>query len=200
MADKFGQRVTLRPADAGEMWRIMGEASKAVPRQDPTSRPELLPDRPWDLMAQSRGWKRATLKELRAVADDVELTKYAVVWSYYGEDAQWNMTGQTFDDGGVAFELSAYAGTDRLRVEEIVRDVAAALRKRGFEPKVHPSTVNSTDDGRETKPKPLAPRRRQPLSARISESVKAHAAAYVIGVAASVTATAIVVWLGISGP
>lgn len=188
MADRYSQYLVFAPENESDIWEIAKHASQAVMKFDFKPQHEWLAARLWSISSDSRSWDRPSLSEARKAAHVAEGSTFSVHWSFYGESLQWALTAQTFDNGRRSLTLQAYAGRDRLRTEEVVRDVAEALTKRGLSVEVTETQVSSSDDGGQAEVEPLSPRTkpRGSLTA-VGESVKEHVGAYVVGVLVLIT-------------
>ncbi|WP_295790894.1 hypothetical protein [uncultured Microbacterium sp.] len=207
MTDKYSIELALRNVTDDNLWLMLKDASKAVSKHDHAEQHSWHRPGAWSILGDDRKWDRPTLAEVRSAAHIAVGEPFAVQWSYYGTEAQWSLNAQKFvsSDGlparpdipDLVLTLKAYAGRDRLRTEGVVRRVAAELERRGVEVKAHPTRVSSTDDGRADQGGRPAPRRVEPVGARLRASLAEHTGRYVVGVLTGLTVAGMVAYFGL---
>lgn len=188
MPDKYSQRLDFKVSDAAELWKVMAVIERVVDKYDyKDQNTTAYKGNVWKLHEGGRSWERHTLKEVVEVYRSRPFELFAIWWSYRGADLQWMGHGQTYDGGGASLQVTAYAGTDRLRTEEVVRDVVESLRKKSISPSVEDIEISSTDGsttaGHETK---LSPRKVRPFWTKIGAAVGNHAVATISGIVATI--------------
>ena len=158
------------------------------------------------MLTDTQSWERNSLDELRKVANEYSLTEFNIGWDHAVQGLQWLVEGVIYDEYPSYVETKAYGGEDRMVTERAAHAVAQAAKRRGINLNTSETKISSKDTidpvGRSGKAKVAKPTplRLKPASlwSRVRAAAAPHFAAYVVAVAAAITASVVLVLWGIA--
>jgi hypothetical protein len=147
MVDSYSLKMKRTIADASLVWSELAVASEALFQAHPNAHGR--GGKPWELRTSERSWVRSSLNELRDLAEEHSLIQFSADWTGSAAGCHWNVDVFVYDlnTHSVDLGVKAYAGNDRMVLEQACKAVADIARRRGVELVAGPTKISSVDEG-----------------------------------------------------
>lgn len=198
MAETFSLEADAWFSEEKRAWEAVRILAECVEHVQPGGR--TLYGSAFKLRGEGRRWERPTIRELAVIREQFDLKYPCVSWLYSTDGLSWSINGYMFSAAKQQVQVKAYAGSSLVGTEHALRTVVRRAQERGIEMNVKEIEFSATEP---TDSRPFAeilvntnPMRRW----RVFRAwVGPHLAAYIVGIVSSLSATALLVWLGLGG-
>lgn len=203
MAEKFTIDAVAKFSNENKAWdavRILAECVEHVQPNGLVFKDAGTPPNRgrFELSAKNKTWKRSTVRELAVIKEKFDLQAPVLSWTYYADGLMWGIYGWMFHRDYQQVELTAYNGTSLMGTEGALRTVVQRARERGLEMTVKEVQVFATESAA-SRPQAEIVVNTSPMKKwRMFRAwVGPHLAAYVVSTVSSLSATVLLVRLGI---
>ncbi len=198
MAETFSLEAVARFSDEKKAWEAVRILAECVEHVQPGG--TQLDGRGFRMLGESKQWHRQTIRELKVICAQFDLEYPCVLWDYFAAGLSWNVGGWMFNAKSQEVRVKAYAGSDLMGTEEALRTVVRRAAERGVGMTVKRLKISATEST-VARPSSQIFVKTSPIKKwkMFRAWVGPHLAAYIVGIVSSISATGLLVWLGLGG-
>lgn len=198
MAETFSLEAVASFNDEKKAWEAVRILAECVEHVQPGGR--LLSGPGFQMRGEGKIWERKTVRELAVIREKFELKYPSLSWDYWTRGLSWSVSGWMFNAESQEVRVKAFAGSNYIGTEEALRTVVRRARERRIEMSVQQVRISATESTERQSPNEIfvntSPMKKYKM---FRAWVGPHLAAYIVGIVSSVSATGLLVWLGLGG-
>lgn len=198
LAETFSLEAEASYSDESKAWEAVRILAECVEHVQPGG--HLMNGPGFLLLGDNKRWERQTVRELAVIREKFDIKYSALLWDYVTDGLHWSVGGWMFNAKSQKINVKAYAGSSLLGTEEALRTVVSRAQERGVEMMVKQVEISATEStgsppSREIQVNTSPMRKWKMFRAWVGP----HLAAYIVGIVSSISATGLLVWLGLGG-
>lgn len=198
LAETFSLEAEASFSDENKAWEAVRILAECVEHVQPGGR--LMNSPGFNLRGDNKQWRRQTVRELAVIREKFDIEYPCLEWGYVTDGLQWSVDGWMFNAKSQKIRVKAYAGASLLGTEEALRTVVSRARERGVEMTVKQVKISATESTDSPRSRDIqvntSPMRKWKM---FRAWVGPHLAAYIVGIVSSISATGLLLWLGLGG-